>query len=60
MRILDINDNELLEASIDFEIGELIPDKIFKCHHEKIDEVLEKSHYETIAEYENGGKEVKK
>ena len=60
MRILDINDNELLETSVDFELGELKQDKIFKCHHEAIKEIKEQSHYETIKTYANGGKEVKK
>ena len=41
--------------NVDLTKGYLIPDKIFIKH---IDEVQEQGHYETIKEYENGGKDV--
>lgn len=39
--------------------GYLVDDKIFKEHHPARKEVLEQSHIEVIAEYPNGGKDVK-
>jgi len=59
MRILDKDDNELFETDIDFSVGELIEEKLFICHHGKQEPVEEQGHYETIAEYDNGGKDVK-
>ena len=57
MKIIDETGNEIFNP--DFELGYLIDD-IEVVHHDKVDEVKEKYHYETIAEYPNGGKDVKK
>lgn len=56
MRIFDELDN-LLE-SYDETKGYLKPDSLFVCHHEAIEAVAEQGHWETIAEYPNGGKDV--
>jgi hypothetical protein len=58
MRIFDIYDNELFDP--DLTLGYLQEDKIFVKHHPATDEVEEKWHYEIIAEYANGGKDIKK
>jgi hypothetical protein len=60
MKILDENDVEILESDVDLNCGKLKEEKLFKEHHDEIKEVKEQSHYEIIAEYPNGGKEVKK
>ena len=44
----------------DLNKGYLKDDKIFVAHHEAVEGVAEEWHYETIREYSNGGKEVKK
>ena len=43
----------------DLEKGFLKEDKLFVAHHPKLTPVEEVGHYETIAEYPNGGKDVK-
>lgn len=58
MRIFDQDGNELLREEIDFEKGYLVDDQIFIEHHEAIEAVEEEGHWETVAEYENGGKDV--
>jgi hypothetical protein len=58
MRIFDINNTELTNP--DLSCGYLINDKIFIKHHEAIEPIKEKWHYEVIKEYINGGKDVKK
>lgn len=58
MKILDTNGNELVNP--DLEKGRIEPDKVFVAHHETVEGVTEKWHYETIAEYPNGGKEVER
>lgn len=58
MRIFDIYDNELFDP--DLTLGYLQEDKIFVKHHPATDEVEGKWHYEVIAEYANGGKDIKK
>ena len=35
-------------------------DKLFIRHHEAVEEIKEQWHYETIAEYPNGGRDVSK
>ncbi|MBP3654941.1 MAG: hypothetical protein J6J04_05910, partial [Oscillospiraceae bacterium] len=40
------------------EIGYLKPDRFFIQHHEAIEAVEEQGHYEVVAEYPNGGKDV--
>lgn len=61
MRIFDeTKTKEILESEIDNSKYKLEQTTIFKKHHEAIKEVQEQSHYETIAEYPNGGKDVRK
>ena len=59
MRILDENNIELTEEQINLELGYLRPESIISIHHEATEEVKEVGHYEVIAEYPNGGKDVK-
>ncbi len=56
MRIFDKHDKELKEC--DLEKGYLVEDKRFVSHHKAVEAVEEKGHWETIAEYPNGGKDV--
>ena len=56
MRILDENCKEIQNP--DYEKGHLKEDKLLVSHHEAIEAVAEKGHWETIAEYPNGGKDV--
>lgn len=56
MRIFDENGNLL--DSYDETKGRLVEDRLFVCHHEAIEPVEEQGHWETIAEYPNGGKDV--
>jgi len=58
MRIIDKNNNEILHP--DLSRGYLRNDRIFVKHHEAVEPVEEKWHYETVAEYPNGGKDVRK
>ena len=58
MRILDENNIELAEEEVNLELGYLRPESIISIHHEAIEEVKEVGHYEVIAEYPNGGKDV--
>lgn len=58
MRILDENNIELAEEEVDLELGYLRPESIISMHHEATEEVEEVGHYEVIAEYPNGGKDV--
>ena len=58
MRILNQNDIELTEEEVNLEIGYLKPESIVSVHHEATKEVKEVGHYEVIAEYPNGGKDV--
>lgn len=56
MRILDENGIEIRNP--DYEKGYLKEDNIFIEHHEAIEAVEEQGHWETIAEYPNGGKDI--
>lgn len=56
MRIFDENNNLL--DSYDETKGYLKTDRLFVCHHEAVEAVAEEGHWETIAEYPNGGKDV--
>lgn len=57
MRIFD--ENKTIElTNYDREKGYLKPDKLFIAHHDEVQAVEEQGHYETIAEYPNGGKDV--
>ena len=58
MRILDSNNAEI--ESPDLSLGYLTEDKILIAHHEAVEAAPEQWHYETIAEYHNGGKDVKR
>ena len=58
MRILDLNGMEL--ENPDLSLGYLTEEEILISHHEAVEAVAEQWHYETIAEYPNGGKDVKK
>ena len=58
MRILDENNIELTEEQINLKLGYLRPESIISIHHEAIEETKEVGHYEVIAEYPNGGKDV--
>lgn len=51
---------EIQEKDVDFNKYKLEQSQILKKHHEAIEEVEEQFHYETIKEYENGGKDIKK
>ena len=59
MRILDENNVERNESELDLNLGYLKPESIVSVHHEATKEVKEVGHYEVIAEYPNGGKDVK-
>lgn len=56
MRIFDEFDN--LIETIDETKGYLKNDSLFICHHEAVEAVEEQGHWEVIAEYPNGGKDV--
>ena len=58
MRILGIDGKEL--KSPDLSMGYLTEEEILISHHEAVEAAAEQWHYETIAEYPNGGKDVKK
>jgi hypothetical protein len=47
---------ELLEAEIDFTLGQLVDDKLFVAHHEAVAEKKGKTAQEVAAEYEAQGK----
>lgn len=58
MRIFNENNVEI--TSPDLTLGYLKEDKIFVQHHDAIEFVPEVWHYEVVAEYPNGGKDVAK
>ena len=58
MRILDQSDNEIEDPNL--EKGYLQPEQLFIKHHRATKGRPEKFHYEVVAEYENGGQDVKK
>lgn len=60
MRILDKDNKELNESAVDNGKGYLVQETITVAHHEAAGEVQEVFHYETVAEYPNGGKDVKR
>lgn len=57
MRIIDENDIEV--ADYDPQTGYLKEDRVFLNHHEAVEGTEEKGHFEVVAEYPNGGKDVK-
>lgn len=58
MRIFNEEKTEEL-TSPDLAQGYLKQDKLFVAHHEAQEEVKRQSHYEVIAEYPNGGKDLR-
>ena len=58
MRTIDQDGREIVAP--DFETGHLVPERILVAHHDAIEAVEEVSHYEVIAEYEGGGKDVQR
>lgn len=58
MRIIDMNGNEI--SNPDLSKGKLVQEKLFVKHHEAVEAIEEQWHYETVAEYPNGGKDVQK
>lgn len=57
MRIYN-RDKTIELTNYDLTKGYLQEDKLFIAHHDAIAPVAEAGHYETIAEYANGGKDV--
>lgn len=57
MRILDEHNIEI--ENPDSELGYLKEETLFIQHHEAVEAVAETGHFEVIAEYPNGGKDVK-
>lgn len=61
MRIFnETKTQEIQKENVDYSKYKLAQTKLFVKHHEAVAEVKEQSHYETLKEYENGGKDVKK
>jgi hypothetical protein len=58
MKILDGNNNIILEEEYDLMMGELVDEKLFVAHHPAQEFIKEEGHYETIREFANGGKTV--
>ena len=58
MRVFNEDTQELKEY--DLNKGHLELDKLFIRHHKAVEEIKEQWHYETIAEYPNGGRDVSK
>ena len=56
MKIYDENNVELFEP--DLSLGRLVEDRILRAIHETVQAVSEEGHWETVAEYPNGGKDV--
>lgn len=56
MRILNQQNEEIYDY--DSTLGYLQKDTHFVMHHEAVEAVEEQGHYEVIAEYPNGGKDV--
>ena len=56
MRILDQDHKELTNP--DLSQGKLVEDRIIVRHHQEIKAIPDQFHYETIAKYPNGGKDV--
>ena len=56
MRILDEHNIEI--ENPDSELGYLKEETLFIQHHEAVEAVAEEGHFEVIAEYPNGGKDV--
>lgn len=59
MRVFNEDKTQELKE-YDLNKGHLELDKLFIKHHKAVEEIKEQWHYETIAEYPNGGKDVEK
>lgn len=59
MRVFNKDKTQELKE-YDLNKGHLELDKLFIRHHEAVEEIKEQWHYETIAEYPNGGRDVSK
>lgn len=59
MRVFNEDKTQELKE-YDLNKGHLELDKLFIRHHKAVEEIKEQWHYETIAEYPNGGKDVSK
>lgn len=59
MRVFNKDKTQELKE-YDLNKGHLELDKLFIRHYEAVEEIKEQWHYETIAEYPNGGKDVSK
>lgn len=59
MRVFNEDKTQELKE-YDLSKGHLELDKLFIRHHKAVEEIKEQWHYETIAEYPNGGKDVEK
>ena len=59
MRVFNEDKTQELKE-YDLNKGHLKLDKLFIRHHEAVEEIKEQWHYETVAEYPNGGKDVEK
>ena len=58
MRILD--ENGALLTNPDLGLGHLVEEQLLLEHHPKVEAIPEQWHYETVAEYPNGGKDIAK
>lgn len=58
MRIIDQNGAEITSPNLS--LGHLVEDRIIIAHHDAVQAVVEQWHYETVAVYPNGGKDVQK
>lgn len=58
MRIIDKDGNEILNP--DYSLGYYLVDTIIIAHHPAQEYIPEQFHYEVVAEYPNGGKDVEK
>ena len=59
MRVFNKDKTQELKE-YDLNKGHLELDNLFIRHHEAVEEIKEQWHYETIAEYPNGGRDVSK
>ena len=58
MRILDINGIEISDP--DYEAGYTVEEVVVTAHHDAAEAVEERWHYEVVAEYPNGSREMAK
>ena len=57
MRILNESGCEIEQP--DLSLGKLQSEQLLVAHHPAVAAVTQQGHYETLAEYENGGKDLK-